>query len=365
MKKNYGNDTMARKEKKLKNNTVTLKGELDENSSSKALTAEEVSEKYTVAELKSILKENGLKVSDKKQDLAERVLPILNEDVPNDSELKETADDEDLASPLDEQITSALNAFGMNYEELSIEDKTIIGDSTNLKIYGFTQNGLSMADFTMTLAAASDSSNVDLEMNIPEVSYTDFENTIFTFKNLDLSILPSSDPQSLEFSANLDNLEIITESNYVNLKGLNLFFQSLPDNGVRLDIDIDSFIFPDFSDSSINFENLGLSISLGVDRQPLGISVNLPMLTLLNKNYRISLSDLNINISLSDLQLSDLDLSILMPDFHYTNFDDVNIDMDNVDVSLEHTSDLNSVNVIIKFFFRIHFCCLSMKCSQC
>ena len=43
------------------------------------LTAEEISKKYTVADLKVLLKENGLKVSGKKQELVERILPVLNE----------------------------------------------------------------------------------------------------------------------------------------------------------------------------------------------------------------------------------------------------------------------------------------------
>ncbi len=43
------------------------------------LTAEEISKKHTVAELKEILKENGLKVSGKKQELVERVLPVLSQ----------------------------------------------------------------------------------------------------------------------------------------------------------------------------------------------------------------------------------------------------------------------------------------------
>ena len=345
------------------------------NEKNKALTAEEIAEKYTVKELKKILKENDMSVSGKKQDLVERVLPILNddagetsdEDMPNDTELKEktfkvkkvvypqtedseSGDDEDLPSQdKNDALTSALSIFGIKYDELPIEDKTIAGDNTNLNIQGSTQNGLSMSDYTMSLTAGSDSSNVDFKISIPEISYSNFENTIFTLKNIDLSILPSSDPQSLDLSAIIDSLEIITESNYINLKGLNLLFKALPDeNGVHLDIDIDSFIYPNFYDGSISLENLGLDMSIGVDGQSLNISVNLPKLTLLNKDYRVSLSDLNLNITLPDLELSNLDLSILMPDFHYTNFDDVYIDMENVDVSLEPITDSSSANVIIR-----------------
>ncbi len=44
-----------------------------------AITAESLSKKYTVAQLKELLKENGLKVSGKKQELVERLLPVLSE----------------------------------------------------------------------------------------------------------------------------------------------------------------------------------------------------------------------------------------------------------------------------------------------
>ena len=59
-----------------------------------ALTAEEISKKYTVADLKELLKENGLKVSGKKQELVERVMPVLNDGaISGDYELTQKAKD--------------------------------------------------------------------------------------------------------------------------------------------------------------------------------------------------------------------------------------------------------------------------------
>ena len=264
--------------------------------------------------------------------------------------LSSPVDDVDSSSPVnDELLSSSPSLPEINYEDLVIKDINFTGDRANLNIEGFTQNGLNMSDFTMSIVPASDSSNLDLKMNIPSVAYTDFENTIFKFKNLDLSILPSSNPSSLEFSALMDSLDLITGMNYVNLADLNLYFKSFPEvNGVLLQIDIGDFKYTNFNDTSFDFTGLDLDMGLGLNGQSFATTIILPTLNLINGNNGINLTDLDLSITLPDLKLSNLDLSILMSDFHYTNFDDVMIDMGNVDVSLEPILNSTSFNSIIR-----------------
>ena len=269
----------------------------------------------------------------------------------------QTADNTLLSSPVDdvylsssvnnELLGSAPSTSGINYEDLVIKNINFTGDRTNLNIQGFSQNGLNMSDFTMSIVPASDSSSLDLKMNIPEVNYLDVDTkTAFTFKNLALSILPSSNPQSLEFSVIMDSLKLITGMNYVDLNNLNLYFKSFPEsNGVLLDIDMGKFMYTNFNNTSFDFSDLNFDMALGLDGQALALSVILPTLNLVNDNNEINLDDLDLKIVLPDLKLSNLDLSILMSYFHFANEDDIIIDMTDVDVSLEplNSTSFNSI----------------------
>ena len=264
--------------------------------------------------------------------------------------LSSPVDDAYLSSSVENELLGSAPSSGINYEDLVIKDINFTGDRTNLHIQGFNQNGLNMSDFTMSIVPASDSSNLDLKMNIPEVNYVDFDTkTFFTFKNLDLSMLPSSNPSSLEFSVIMDSLKLITGMNYVDLTDLNLFFKSFPEyNGVRLDVDIGNFMYTNFNNTSFDFSDLDLNMALGLDGQALATSIILPTLNLVNDENEINLNDLNLNIILPDLKLSNLDLSILMSYFHYSNSDDTTIiDMTDVDVSLEPLTS-TSFNSIIR-----------------
>ena len=268
----------------------------------------------------------------------------------DDTLLSIPVDDIELSSPIDNEILGAEPSINeINYDSLVIKDINFTGDSTKLNIEGFSQNGLVMSDFTMTITPAADSSKLDLQMKIPEVKYTDYNSTMFTFKNLDLSILPSSNPSALEFSVLMDTLDLVTGTEQVNLKDLNLFFKSYPEvNGVTLLVDIADFEYNDYEQTYLHFKNLDFDMALGMNGKYIDLDVILPTMQLITADNGIDMANLDLSIDLTGYSLADLGISAVMSDFIYTNFNDVNLKITDMFLSLEPMLDSTDFNSIIR-----------------
>ena len=271
--------------------------------------------------------------------------PLLASDI-DEVALSSSADDQLLGSSARTNEDSLASAPGINYEDLVVKDINFTGDSTHLNIEGFSQNGLSMSDFTMSIIPSSD--KFEFDMSIPEVQYTDNNSTAFIFKNLDLSILPSSNPSTLDFSAVMDSLELITGNSYINLQDLKLFFNTYPEvNGVAIAIDMSKFMYDNFYDTKFSFEDLDFDLAIGLDGQALFVSAILPTLNLVNNNNKVDLTDLDLSVKLPDLKLANLNVTVLMSDFRYSDPEDVSLNMTDLALALVPVLNSTTFNTII------------------
>ncbi len=111
------------------------------------ITAEAISKKYVVSELKDILRENGLKVSGKKQELVERVLPVL----------KEARDARNLNVAVDRE-----NSYG----NLELTDKAyaFLKDNEWIELYMFALVAFRFEDYE-TYVEESDAGTVKTALN--------------------------------------------------------------------------------------------------------------------------------------------------------------------------------------------------------
>lgn len=283
-----------------------------------------------------------------------------NEDpVEENTLLSADVDQADLSSPIDGELadteivdedTSSSDSeilSGVNYEDLIIKDINFTCDSSVLNIQGFSQNGLVMSDFVMTIIPSEDS--FDLNMKIPEVKYTDYNNTMFVFKNLDLNILPSSNPSALDLSAVMEKLDLITGQSYVNMEDLKLFFKSYPEvNGVSLAIAISDFVYNNLYDTYLHFNDLNLDMALGLNGEAMNIKILLPVLNLMSGDDMIDLTGLDLGILLPSLKLSDLDISILMSELQYANRNGTTLNLTDMDLSLLPVLNSTDFNSLIK-----------------
>ena len=102
------------------------------------LTAEAISKKYVVSELKDILRENGLKVSGKKHELVERVLPLL----------KEAKDARNLNVDVDKE---------KSYDNLKLTDKAqeFLKENDWIDLYMFALVAFRFEDYETYVAGSS------------------------------------------------------------------------------------------------------------------------------------------------------------------------------------------------------------------
>lgn len=102
------------------------------------ITAEAISKKYVVSELKDILRENGLKVSGKKHELVERVLPLL----------KEARDARNLNVAVDEE---------KSYDNLELTDKAqeFLKENEWIGLYWFALVAFRFEDYETYVAESS------------------------------------------------------------------------------------------------------------------------------------------------------------------------------------------------------------------
>ncbi len=188
------------------------------------ITAEHISKKYIVSELKDILRENGLKVSGKKHELVERVLPVLKEahDARNLNVAvdKETAyDDLQLTAKAHEFLKEnewidlymfALVAFRFTDYETYVESSTL----------GMVETGLKFCDEILSRALVANQFLVFIDALTAKAHVYAYDKDYESFLDYDLQrYILGLNPIVMD-AQTYATYNVIDEANIINLRNV-------------------------------------------------------------------------------------------------------------------------------------------------
>jgi len=175
------------------------------------ITAEEISKKYKVADLKEILKENGLKVSGKKQELVERVMPVLNDG--------ENAGDYELTAKAEEFLAENewidLYMFALVAFRFEDYETYVMGSSA-----GKIETALNFCDEILSRALVANQFLVFIDALSAKAHVYAYDGDYESFLDYDLQrYILGLNPISLD-AQSYATYNVINEANIINLKNV-------------------------------------------------------------------------------------------------------------------------------------------------
>ena len=175
------------------------------------LTAEEISKKYTVADLKELLKENGIKVSGKKQELVERIFPVLNEGAgAGDYELTDKAHEFLKENEWIDLYMFALVAFRFEDYETYVEGSNA----------GKIETALNFCDEILSRALVANQFLVFIDALSAKAHVYAYDGDYASFMDYDLQrYILGLNPISMD-AQTYASYDVINEANIINLRNV-------------------------------------------------------------------------------------------------------------------------------------------------